>query len=141
MFPQQRAGNHLVRKTQEDKLVQEYCMLTSNCMYMHFPFYYVCSRYNEFQLHVRAGQSSYIAPNHLALVRNPGAIATAAWYQATTLLVKNKLQTSKLTNKRQEFEPVNNATSQLLPHPDGIVRDKDLGVYFLFCFSIVTCVL
>jgi len=49
----------------------------------------------EFGLHLQAGRSSYIAPDLLASIPDPGAMAAAAWYRAAALAVKNKLHGSK----------------------------------------------
>jgi len=47
------------------------------------------------QMQAKAGRSSYIAPDLLASVPDPGAMAAAAWYRAAALAVKNKLHGSK----------------------------------------------
>lgn len=47
------------------------------------------------QMQAKAGRSSYIAPDLLASIPDPGAVAAAAWYQAAALAVKNKLQGSQ----------------------------------------------
>lgn len=46
-------------------------------------------------MHLQAGRSSYIAPDLLASIPDPGAMAAAAWYRAAALAVKNKLHGSK----------------------------------------------
>ncbi|CAL4935610.1 unnamed protein product [Urochloa decumbens] len=47
------------------------------------------------QMQAKAGRSSYIAPDLLASIPDPGAMAAAAWYRAAALAVKNKLHGSK----------------------------------------------
>ncbi|KAF7052389.1 hypothetical protein CFC21_060494 [Triticum aestivum] len=47
------------------------------------------------KLHLQAGRSSYISPDHLVSIPDPGAMAAAAWYQAAALSVKNKLHASE----------------------------------------------
>ncbi|XP_039832911.1 putative 3,4-dihydroxy-2-butanone kinase [Panicum virgatum] len=47
------------------------------------------------QMQAKAGRSSYIAPDLLVSVPDPGAMAAAAWYRAAALAVKNKLHGSK----------------------------------------------
>ncbi|KAK3149525.1 hypothetical protein QOZ80_3AG0218550 [Eleusine coracana subsp. coracana] len=47
------------------------------------------------QMQAKAGRSSYIAPDLLASIPDPGAMAAAAWYGAAALAVKNKLQGSQ----------------------------------------------
>jgi len=47
------------------------------------------------QMQAKAGRSSYIAPDLLASVPDPGAMAAAAWYRAAALAVKNKLHGSR----------------------------------------------
>jgi len=47
------------------------------------------------QMQAKAGRSSYIAPDLLASIPDPGAMAAAAWYRAAALAVKNKLYGSK----------------------------------------------
>ncbi|CAD6214290.1 unnamed protein product [Miscanthus lutarioriparius] len=49
----------------------------------------------EFGMHLQAGRSSYITPDLLASIPDPGAMAAAAWYRAAALAVKNKLHGSK----------------------------------------------
>ncbi|CAN6303760.1 unnamed protein product [Urochloa humidicola] len=46
------------------------------------------------QMQAKAGRSSYIAPDLLASIPDPGAMAAAAWYRAAALAVKNKLSKS-----------------------------------------------
>nr|CAB3498414.1 unnamed protein product [Digitaria exilis] len=43
------------------------------------------------QMQAKAGRSSYIAPDLLASIPDPGAMAAAAWYRAAALAVKKKL--------------------------------------------------
>ncbi|KAM3294448.1 hypothetical protein ACQJBY_037374 [Aegilops geniculata] len=47
------------------------------------------------QMQAKAGRSSYISPDHLVSIPDPGAMAAAAWYQAAALSVKNKLHASE----------------------------------------------
>ncbi|KAF7047561.1 hypothetical protein CFC21_056473 [Triticum aestivum] len=47
------------------------------------------------KLHLQAGRSSYISPDHLVSIPDPGAMAAAAWYRAAALSVKNKLHASE----------------------------------------------
>ncbi|KAM0842759.1 hypothetical protein ACQ4PT_058156 [Festuca glaucescens] len=47
------------------------------------------------QMQAKAGRSSYVAPDHLVSVPDPGAVAAAAWYRAAALSVKNKLHGSE----------------------------------------------
>ncbi|XP_062214769.1 putative 3,4-dihydroxy-2-butanone kinase [Phragmites australis] len=47
------------------------------------------------QMQAKAGRSSYIAPDLLASIPDPGAMAAAAWYRAAALAVKNKLHGSE----------------------------------------------
>ncbi|NP_001148575.2 3,4-dihydroxy-2-butanone kinase [Zea mays] len=47
------------------------------------------------QMQAKAGRSSYIAPDLLASIPDPGAMAAAAWYRAAALAVKNKVHGSK----------------------------------------------
>ncbi|KAF9618405.1 hypothetical protein IFM89_001128 [Coptis chinensis] len=44
-------------------------------------------------MHAQAGRSSYISPEILASVPDPGAMAVAAWYRAAALAVKEQYQT------------------------------------------------
>ncbi|KAF0910322.1 hypothetical protein E2562_001502 [Oryza meyeriana var. granulata] len=46
------------------------------------------------QMQAKAGRSSYIAPDLVASVPDPGAMAAAAWYRAAAHAVKNKLHAS-----------------------------------------------
>uniref|UniRef100_A0A0E0KIB1 3,4-dihydroxy-2-butanone kinase n=1 Tax=Oryza punctata TaxID=4537 RepID=A0A0E0KIB1_ORYPU len=46
------------------------------------------------QMQAKAGRSSYIAPDLVASVPDPGAMAAAAWYRAVAHAVKNKLNSS-----------------------------------------------
>lgn len=71
------------------------CTSTKICTLMPFPFDYVRSRSNEVRLHLQAGRSSYISPDHLVSIPDPGAMAAAAWYRAAALSVKNKLHASE----------------------------------------------
>lgn len=43
-------------------------------------------------MYVQAGRSSYIAPDLLSSVPDPGAMAVAAWYKAAALAVKAQLR-------------------------------------------------
>nr|CAD1837372.1 unnamed protein product [Ananas comosus var. bracteatus] len=43
-------------------------------------------------MHAQAGRSSYIAPDLLSSVPDPGAMAVAAWYKAAALAVKAQLR-------------------------------------------------
>ncbi|KAF3320529.1 putative 3,4-dihydroxy-2-butanone kinase isoform X1 [Carex littledalei] len=43
-------------------------------------------------MQAQAGRSSYIAPEHLVSVPDPGAMAAAAWYRAAALAVASKLK-------------------------------------------------
>ncbi|KQK13501.1 hypothetical protein BRADI_1g10550v3 [Brachypodium distachyon] len=47
------------------------------------------------QMQAKAGRSSYIAPDLLASIPDPGAMAAATWYRAAALSVKNKLHASE----------------------------------------------
>uniref|UniRef100_A0A8R7U596 3,4-dihydroxy-2-butanone kinase n=1 Tax=Triticum urartu TaxID=4572 RepID=A0A8R7U596_TRIUA len=47
------------------------------------------------QMQAKAGRSSYISPDHLVSIPDPGAMAAAAWYRAAALSVKNKLHASE----------------------------------------------
>ncbi|KAJ1293863.1 hypothetical protein BS78_01G102000 [Paspalum vaginatum] len=47
------------------------------------------------QMQAKAGRSSYIAPDLLASIPDPGAMAAASWFRAAALAVKNKLHGSK----------------------------------------------
>ncbi|XP_006650504.1 putative 3,4-dihydroxy-2-butanone kinase [Oryza brachyantha] len=46
------------------------------------------------QMQAKAGRSSYIAPDLVASVPDPGAMAAAAWYRAAAHAVKNKVHGS-----------------------------------------------
>uniref|UniRef100_A0A0E0D5S4 3,4-dihydroxy-2-butanone kinase n=1 Tax=Oryza meridionalis TaxID=40149 RepID=A0A0E0D5S4_9ORYZ len=46
------------------------------------------------QMQAKAGRSSYIAPDLVASVPDPGAVAAAAWYRAAAHAVKSKLHAS-----------------------------------------------
>uniref|UniRef100_A0A0D9VYA2 3,4-dihydroxy-2-butanone kinase n=1 Tax=Leersia perrieri TaxID=77586 RepID=A0A0D9VYA2_9ORYZ len=46
------------------------------------------------QMQAKAGRSSYIAPDLVASVPDPGAMAAAAWYRAAAHAVKDKLHAS-----------------------------------------------
>ncbi|XP_044980083.1 putative 3,4-dihydroxy-2-butanone kinase [Hordeum vulgare subsp. vulgare] len=47
------------------------------------------------QMQAKAGRSSYISPDHLVSIPDPGAMAAAAWYRAAALSVMNKLHASE----------------------------------------------
>ncbi|WVZ60300.1 hypothetical protein U9M48_010345 [Paspalum notatum var. saurae] len=47
------------------------------------------------QMQAKAGRSSYIAPDLLASIPDPGAMAAASWFRAAALAVKDKLHGSK----------------------------------------------
>lgn len=57
-------------------------------------FDYIPSESNKIRLHMQAGRSSYIAPDLVASVPDPGAVAAAAWYRAAVHAVKSKLHAS-----------------------------------------------
>ncbi|ONK68225.1 uncharacterized protein A4U43_C05F9000 [Asparagus officinalis] len=44
---------------------------------------------------IQAGLSSYVSPDMLASVPNPGAMAAAAWYRAAALVIEKKMRDSK----------------------------------------------
>ena len=44
---------------------------------------------------MQAGRSSYVSPEMLASVPDPGAMAAAAWYRAAALAIERKMQPSK----------------------------------------------
>uniref|UniRef100_A0A0A9GBX4 DhaL domain-containing protein n=1 Tax=Arundo donax TaxID=35708 RepID=A0A0A9GBX4_ARUDO len=46
------------------------------------------------QMQAKEGRSSYIAPDLLASIPDPGAMAAATWYRATALAVKTKVHGS-----------------------------------------------
>ncbi|KAL6843653.1 hypothetical protein ACP4OV_026715 [Aristida adscensionis] len=46
------------------------------------------------QMQAKAGRSSYISPDLLTSIPDPGAMAAATWYRAAALAVKNKLHGS-----------------------------------------------
>lgn len=43
----------------------------------------------------QAGRSSYVAPDLLSSVPDPGAMAAATWYRAVALAVESKFHPSK----------------------------------------------
>ncbi|TVU45348.1 hypothetical protein EJB05_04833 [Eragrostis curvula] len=47
------------------------------------------------QMQAKAGRSSYISPDLLASIPDPGAMAAAAWYGAAAMAVRKKLQGSQ----------------------------------------------
>lgn len=46
-------------------------------------------------MQAQAGRSSYVSPDMLASVPDPGAMAAAAWYRAAALAIEGKMRTSK----------------------------------------------
>lgn len=47
------------------------------------------------QMQAQAGRSSYVSPDLLASVPDPGAMAAAAWYRAVAIAVEHKMRPSK----------------------------------------------